>query len=114
VTLLALSAAAWLATLAQSRSMSSMGDGLGAFLVTWALMMTAMMLPSILPVARAYLRALRARTTGAERLARTVGWHPATCWSGRPSASSGTPRGAASARSLTPPRTRLRRSRRRP
>jgi len=73
VTLLALSAAAWLATLAQSRSMSSMSDGLGAFLVTWALMMTAMMLPSILPVARAYLRALRARTTGAERLARTVG-----------------------------------------
>jgi predicted metal-binding membrane protein len=70
--LLACAAGAWVITLVQLRGMSSMSEDLGAFLVTWALMMTAMMLPSVLPVARAYLRTLRSRTTGAERLARTV------------------------------------------
>ena len=49
-----------------------MGLSLPAFLALWALMMAAMMLPSIGPVVSLYARTLRARSTGWTRTLRSV------------------------------------------
>ncbi len=50
---LVVAALAWMLTVVQSRSMASMGMGLGSlqsFASTWLVMMAAMMLPSALPL----------------------------------------------------------------
>ncbi len=61
--ILLLAAAAWAATVARSLDMGgmtgSMGLGLAAFLVMWGLMMAAMMLPAVAPLASLYVRTFR-------------------------------------------------------
>ena len=65
VVLVALAALAWAGTIAwaNSRDMSAMpgtmGLGLGEFVAMWALMMTAMMLPSVWPFVAVYERTIR-------------------------------------------------------
>lgn len=58
--LLVVAAGAWVALVLVARDMGSMpgtmGLGFGAFIVLWALMMTAMMLPTIAPFAALYVR----------------------------------------------------------
>ena len=67
VILVTLAALAWAATiaLATRRDMSAMpgtmGLGLGEFVATWALMMAAMMLPSVWPFVAVYERTIRLR-----------------------------------------------------
>jgi predicted metal-binding membrane protein len=60
--LLVVGAAAWVGVVAVARGMSAMpgtmGLGFGSFAVVWALMMTAMMLPTIAPFAALYTRTL--------------------------------------------------------
>lgn len=71
-----LSAAAigWAATIDSAAEMGNgpgtMGQRLGTFVVFWVLMMAGMMLPTVAPVALLYLRATRARATGARRVGR--------------------------------------------
>ena len=66
VVLISLGALAWAGTIAWtiSRDMSAMpgtmGLGLGEFVAAWALMMTAMMLPSVWPFVAVYERTIRA------------------------------------------------------
>ncbi len=66
VTLLALGAAAWTATIIWAASMGmdreagTMGLGLPAFVGMWTLMMTAMMLPAVSPLVSLYARSVRA------------------------------------------------------
>jgi predicted metal-binding membrane protein len=61
--LLLLAAVAWLATVGRAATMQgmtgTMGLGLAAFVGMWALMMAAMMLPSVTPVASMYQRSVR-------------------------------------------------------
>jgi len=61
--LLLVAAVAWLVTVGRSGAMGgmsgSMGIGLPAFVGMWALMMAAMMLPSVAPVASMYQRSIR-------------------------------------------------------
>jgi predicted metal-binding membrane protein len=61
--LLIAAAVAWVITIAIARDMGvmpgTMGLGIGAFLGVWALMMSAMMLPSIAPLASLYARTMR-------------------------------------------------------
>jgi predicted metal-binding membrane protein len=70
--LLIAAAAAWAATVALARGMAgmtgTMGLGLVAFVPAWTLMMAAMMLPSVTPVATLY-----ARTVQGNRTARIAG-----------------------------------------
>jgi len=70
--LLVAAAAAWVATVALARGMAgmtgTMGLGLVAFGPAWTLMMAAMMLPSVTPVATLY-----ARTVRGNRAARIAG-----------------------------------------
>jgi predicted metal-binding membrane protein len=70
--LLVVAAAAWVVLVVIARDMGAMpgtmGLGLGAFAPLWALMMTAMMLPTVAPFA-----ALYARTFTDHRAARTAG-----------------------------------------
>jgi predicted metal-binding membrane protein len=65
--LLFLAAAAWAATLVLARGMAgmtgTMGYGVGAFVAVWTLMMAAMMLPSVAPVASLYARSVRTSRT---------------------------------------------------
>jgi predicted metal-binding membrane protein len=66
--LLALAAAAWWMAAARMNDMSMMGTGsqlgtLGWFVVTWVVMMAAMMLPSVAPTAVLYARMTRRRGT---------------------------------------------------
>jgi predicted metal-binding membrane protein len=67
VVLVALAVVAWVATIAwaNSRHMSAMpgtmGLGLGEFVAMWALMMAAMMLPSVWPFVAVYERTIRAQ-----------------------------------------------------
>ena len=60
--LLLASAAAWLGVVVVARHMGSMpgtmGLGIGSFAAVWALMMTAMMLPVVIPFASLYTRRL--------------------------------------------------------
>jgi predicted metal-binding membrane protein len=61
--LLLVAAVAWLATVGRAATMQgmtgTMGLGLTGFVGMWALMMAAMMLPSVAPVASMYQRSLR-------------------------------------------------------
>jgi predicted metal-binding membrane protein len=70
--LLIAAAGAWAATITLSRGLAgmagTMGLGLASFLAIWTLMMSAMMLPSVTPVARLY-----ARTVVTSRPARIAG-----------------------------------------
>ena len=63
--LLLLAAAVWVAVIWVATSMGSMpgtmGLGIGPFVGVWALMMAAMMLPAVAPVAAAYSRSFRER-----------------------------------------------------
>jgi predicted metal-binding membrane protein len=65
---------AWAVTVAQARSMGNgpgtMGLALPLFLVVWALMMAAMMLPSVAPVAVLWTRSIAGVTTGPLRVLR--------------------------------------------
>jgi predicted metal-binding membrane protein len=60
--LLVVGAAAWVGVVAVSRGMGAMpgtmGLGIGAFVLVWALMMTAMMLPTVAPFTALYTRTL--------------------------------------------------------
>jgi predicted metal-binding membrane protein len=62
-TLLVAAAFAWVATVAIARGMGvmpgTMGLAIGAFLGVWTLMMAAMMLPSVTPLASLYARTMR-------------------------------------------------------
>ena len=49
-----------------------MGLGLAGFLAGWALMMTAMMLPSLAPLLSVYLRSIRAERSSRVRAVRTA------------------------------------------
>ncbi|WP_051233336.1 DUF2182 domain-containing protein [Pseudonocardia asaccharolytica] len=70
--LLLLAAVAWLLTIAGARQMAGMaGLGLPSYVGMWALMMAAMMLPSVAPVASMYHRSIR--THRALRLAGFTG-----------------------------------------
>jgi predicted metal-binding membrane protein len=70
VVLLILAVVAWVATIgwATSRDMSAMpgtmGLGLGEFVAMWALMMAAMMLPSVWPFVAVYERTIRRHRVG--------------------------------------------------
>jgi predicted metal-binding membrane protein len=70
--LLILAAGAWAATVVLARRMvgmtGTMGLGLAAFVPVWTLMMAAMMLPSVAPVASLY-----AKTLQSSRMARVAG-----------------------------------------
>jgi predicted metal-binding membrane protein len=72
--LAAVAAAAWAITVARARSMGSgpatMGLGLLPFLGLWVLMMAAMMLPSVAPVAVLWTRAISGVSTGPGRVVR--------------------------------------------
>ena len=69
ITLVAL--LAWLLTVAQARDMGigpgTMGIGLPLFLVLWLAMMTAMMLPSVAPVAITWVRGISRQSAGVTR-----------------------------------------------
>lgn len=68
--LLIAAAGAWAATVALTRGMTgSTGLGLALFLPMWTLMMAAMMLPSVTPVASVYARTVR----GGHRILRIAG-----------------------------------------
>jgi predicted metal-binding membrane protein len=66
--LLVCAAAAWLFTAQQAASMAGMGGmamlGAGLFLITWVVMMVAMMFPSIAPMVLAHAGIVRARGNG--------------------------------------------------
>jgi predicted metal-binding membrane protein len=67
--LLVCAAGAWLFTAEQASSMSGMGGvamlGAGLFLVTWLVMMVAMMFPSVAPMVLTHARVVRSRGEGA-------------------------------------------------
>ncbi|AQS68502.1 DUF2182 domain-containing protein [Streptomyces pactum] len=69
-----IAALAWVLTIAQSRDMGmgpgTMGLALPLFLALWVVMMAAMMLPSVAPVAITWARAIGRTSTGGERAAR--------------------------------------------
>lgn len=69
VALLACAAAAWVITIQQSASMDGMGGvamlGAGLFMVTWLVMMVAMMFPSVAPMVLAHASVVRSRGEGA-------------------------------------------------
>jgi predicted metal-binding membrane protein len=68
VALLLCATAAWLLTLQQSSSMAGMGGvamlGVGLFLVTWVLMMVAMMFPTVAPMVLTHASIVRSRGEG--------------------------------------------------
>ncbi|MFD0316256.1 DUF2182 domain-containing protein [Streptomyces flavalbus] len=70
-----IAALAWVLTVAQSRDMAmepgTMGLALPLFLALWVVMMAAMMLPSVAPVALTWVRAIGRTTSGAARALRT-------------------------------------------
>jgi predicted metal-binding membrane protein len=74
--LLAATGIAWALTVRNSAGMppgpGTMGRDLPGFLALWALMMAAMMLPSVAPVVSLYLRTLRARSTNWTRTLRSA------------------------------------------
>ncbi|NKX49957.1 DUF2182 domain-containing protein, partial [Arthrobacter deserti] len=67
---------AWYATVNLAAGMppgaGAMGLGLAGFLAGWAVMMTAMMLPSLAPLLSVYLRSIRAERSGRTRALRTA------------------------------------------
>jgi predicted metal-binding membrane protein len=78
IALAALAAAAWAITVAQARNMGNgpgtMGLALLPFLGLWVLMMVAMMLPSVAPVAVLWTRSISGVSTGLGRVARMGGF----------------------------------------
>jgi predicted metal-binding membrane protein len=65
--LLACAAAAWLFTIAQANAMSMGGIAMmsaGLFLITWLVMMVAMMFPSVAPITLAFASVTRSRGEG--------------------------------------------------
>jgi predicted metal-binding membrane protein len=74
IALVALAAAAWAITVAQARNMGNgpgtMGLALLPFLALWVLMMMAMMLPSVAPVAVLWARSISGVSTGLGRVVR--------------------------------------------
>lgn len=74
--LLAAAAIGWAVTIDSAAEMGNgpgtMGQRLGTFLVFWVVMMAGMMLPTVAPVALLYLKATRARATGARRVGRVA------------------------------------------
>ncbi|HEV2140392.1 MAG TPA: DUF2182 domain-containing protein [Candidatus Dormibacteraeota bacterium] len=76
--LLACAAAAWLLTIRQSSSMAvSFGGiatlGAGLFLITWLVMMVAMMFPAVAPMVLAHASVVRSRGAGATPTVAFVG-----------------------------------------
>ena len=75
--LLIAAAGAWAATVAIARGMAgmtgTMGLGLVAFVPVWTLMMAAMMLPSVTPVATLYARTIPGGAAPGSRAARITG-----------------------------------------
>jgi predicted metal-binding membrane protein len=69
--LVALAGFGWIVTIQQTRGMGiepgTMGLALPAFVAMWVAMMSAMMFPSVAPVAIIWSRSILARTTGALR-----------------------------------------------
>jgi predicted metal-binding membrane protein len=67
-----LAALAWAVTAVQTNDMEigpgRMGLSLVAFLALWAVMMAAMMFPSVAPMATAWIRSVSARTTSLQRV----------------------------------------------
>ncbi|MEV5551202.1 DUF2182 domain-containing protein [Streptomyces sp. NPDC052309] len=76
--LMLIAAPAWLLTAAQSRDMGAgpgtMGPALPLFLLLWVVMMAAMMLPSLAPVALTWAQAIRRGTSGPVQVLRTAGF----------------------------------------
>ncbi|MBT2469019.1 DUF2182 domain-containing protein [Streptomyces sp. ISL-66] len=74
ILLLLLAALAWVLTVGQSRHMGmepgTMGLALPLFLLLWVVMMAAMMLPSVAPVAITWVRAINRRSAGPARALR--------------------------------------------
>ena len=74
IALTVLAAAAWAITVAQARSMGNgpgtMGLALLPFLALWVVMMAAMMLPSVAPVAVLWTRSISGVSTGLGRVVR--------------------------------------------
>jgi predicted metal-binding membrane protein len=74
IALAAVATAAWVITVAQARSMGNgpgtMGFALLPFLALWVLMMAAMMLPSVAPVAVLWTRSISGASAGPGRVAR--------------------------------------------
>jgi predicted metal-binding membrane protein len=72
--LVLLAALAWVLTVAQARGMEAgpgtMGLGLPLFVVMWVAMMTAMMFPSVAPVAIMWTKVIRGRSGGWSRAGR--------------------------------------------
>jgi predicted metal-binding membrane protein len=70
--LLVLAAGAWVTTVAIARGMTgmtgTMGLGVASFVAVWTLMMAAMMLPSVTPVASLYAKTVRAGRSRAARI----------------------------------------------
>lgn len=71
-----IAALAWLATVQQARGMGmepgTMGLALPLFLLLWLVMMVAMMLPSVAPVAITWVRAIARQSAGLPRVGRMV------------------------------------------
>jgi predicted metal-binding membrane protein len=71
VLIVLIAALAWLLTIGQSRRMGmepgTMGPALPLFLVLWVVMMVAMMLPSVAPVAITWVRAIGRNAAGGAR-----------------------------------------------
>jgi len=74
IVLLALAALAWWVTVQQARSMGNGGGTMGVallpFVGLWILMMAAMMLPSVAPVAVLWTRSIAGTSSGARRAVR--------------------------------------------
>jgi len=74
--LLVVAAGAWVATVQIARGMTgmtgTMGLGIAAFVAVWTLMMAAMMLPSVTPVASLYAKTVPARPSRAARIGALV------------------------------------------
>src|SRR5438132_5728809 len=72
--LLVFAASAWALTIEQARTMGigpgTMGLALPLFLAMWVAMMTAMMFPSVAPVAIMWTRTIVAKTNGVRRASR--------------------------------------------
>ncbi len=73
---LAIAASAWAVTVRQAHGMGNgpgtMGMGLAVFLLMWVVMMVAMMLPSVAPVASLWRRTITGRAAGGIAAVRTV------------------------------------------
>jgi predicted metal-binding membrane protein len=67
IAILAVAAVAWAGLIAYARHMGNgvgtMGMPIGEFLAMWSLMMAAMMLPAVAPVASLYVRSIRSNRT---------------------------------------------------